>query len=67
MRKAEYRCNHCMIVESKWLMSNDRASDHIICPKCGLESEKIGGGDISGSQYFALDDLLRTEGKVSGL
>ena len=47
MRKVEYRCNRCMIVESKWLLDNDSSTEYITCRKCGLESKKIGTEDIS--------------------
>ena len=64
MRKVEYRCNHCMIVESKWLLNNDMSSDYITCPKCGLVSEKIGAEEASRSSYVALDALDRNKGKA---
>ena len=57
MRKVEYRCNHCMIVESKWLLNNDRSSDYITCRKCGLESKKIGTEEISQPNYVTLNEL----------
>jgi hypothetical protein len=48
MQKAEYRCYHCMIVETKWLLNSDnRSSDYITCRKCGLESKKIGTEEVS--------------------
>ena len=67
MRKVEYRCNHCMIVESKWLLNCDnRSSDHITCRKCGLESSRIGTGEISRPNYVTLNELERTKENVSG-
>jgi peptide subunit release factor 1 (eRF1) len=58
MRKVEYRCNHCMIVESKWLLNNDSSTEVITCRKCGLESKKIGTEDISDSNNFIIIDDL---------
>ncbi len=57
MRKVEYRCNHCMIVESKWLLNNDISTEVITCRKCGLESKKIGAEDVSHLSNFNIDDL----------
>jgi DNA-directed RNA polymerase subunit RPC12/RpoP len=65
MRKVEYRCNHCMIVESKWLLNNDRSSDYITCRKCGLASKKIGTEEVSRPNYVTLNDFEQTKGKVS--
>jgi hypothetical protein len=58
MRIVEYRCNHCMIVESKWLLNNDSSTEVITCRKCGLESKKIGTEDISDSNNFIIIDDL---------
>jgi peptide subunit release factor 1 (eRF1) len=60
MRKVEYRCNHCMIVESKWLLKNDSSTEFITCRKCGLESKKIGTEDVSQPSNLVLDELKRT-------
>jgi hypothetical protein len=57
MRKVEYRCNHCMIVESKWLLNTDSSTECITCRKCGLESKKIGTEDVSQSNNLVFDDL----------
>jgi hypothetical protein len=66
MRKVEYRCNHCMIVESKWLLNSDnRSSDYITCRKCGLESKKIGTEEVSRPNNIALYELERTKRNVS--
>jgi len=66
MRKVEYRCNHCMIVESKWLLNSDnRSSDYITCQKCGLESKKIGIEEVSRPNKIALYELERTKRNVS--
>ena len=66
MRKAEYRCYHCMIVETKWLLNSDnRSSDYITCRKCGLESKKIGTEEVSRSNNIALNELERTKRIVS--
>jgi peptide subunit release factor 1 (eRF1) len=58
MRIVEYRCNHCMIVESKWLLNNDSSTEVITCRKCGLESKEIGTEDISDSNNFIIIDDL---------
>ena len=66
MRKVEYRCYHCMIVETKWhLNSDNRSSDYITCRKCGLESKRIGTEEVSGPNNPALNGLGRTKEKVS--
>ncbi len=65
MRKVEYRCNHCMIVESKWLLNNDSSTEYITCRKCGLESKKIGTEDVSQPNNLIFDDLERDEEKTS--
>ena len=66
MRKIEYRCNHCMIVETKWLMNGDnRSSDYITCQKCGLESKRIGTEKVSQPNFLSLNGLERTKGKAS--
>ena len=57
MRKVEYRCNHCMIVESKWLLNSDSSTEVITCRKCGLESKRIGTEDVSQPINFIIDDL----------
>jgi len=57
MRKVEYRCNHCMIVESKWLLNNDNSTEFITCRKCGLESKQIGTEDVSQPSNYIIDDL----------
>ena len=60
MRKVEYRCNHCMIVESKWLLNNDNSTEFITCRKCGLESKKIDTEKVTRPNSLVLDDLQRT-------
>ena len=57
MRKVEYRCNHCMIVESKWLLNSDSSTEVITCRKCGLESKRIGTEDVFQPGNFIIDDL----------
>ena len=62
MRKAEYRCYHCMIVETKWLLNSDnRSSDHITCRKCGLESQRIRTEEVSRANNLALNELEGTK------
>ncbi len=63
MRKVEYRCNHCMIVESKWLLNSDRPSEYISCRKCGLESRKIVTEEVSQPDYVTF--LAGAKEKVS--
>ena len=68
MRKVEYRCNHCMIVETKWLLNGDnRSSDYIACRKCGLESKRIGTEEVFRPNNLVLEELERAKGKVSEL
>ena len=62
MRKVEYRCYHCMIVETKWLLnSENRSSDYIVCRKCGLESKRIGKEEVSRPNNLGLQELGRTK------
>ena len=66
MRKAEYRCYHCMIVETKWLLNNDnRSTDYITCQKCGLESKRIGTEEVSRPNNLVLNGLEGITDKVS--
>ena len=66
MRKIEYRCNHCMIVETKVLLNGDnRSSDCIPCQKCGLESKRIGTEEVSQPNFLAFNGLKQTKGKAS--
>ena len=66
MRKVEYRCYHCMIVETKWLLNSDnRLSDYIACRKCGLESKRIGTEEVTRPNNLALEELEQIKGKVS--
>lgn len=67
MRKVEYRCNHCMIVESKWLLNSDRQSDYITCRKCGMESHKIGMEEVTRANYVSLHELDGEKEKPSKL
>ncbi len=55
MRKVEYRCNHCMIVESKYLLNSDRSFEYITCRKCGLESKMIGTENDSRPDHATLN------------
>ena len=41
MKKVDYRCYRCMIVESKWLFNNAKLTDYTTCSKCGGESKRI--------------------------
>ena len=59
MRKVEYRCNHCMIIESKCLLNSDRSFDYITCRKCGLESKMIGTEDDSRPDHVTLKEFQR--------
>jgi hypothetical protein len=66
MRKIEYRCNRCMIVETKVLLNGDnRSSDYIPCQKCGLESKRIGTEEVSRPNFLAFEGLKQTKGKAS--
>ena len=66
MRKVEYRCYHCMIVETKWLLNNDnRSTDYITCQKCGLESKRIGTEEVSRPNNLVLNGLEGITDKVS--
>ena len=65
MPKVEYRCNHCMIVESKWLIHSDRPADYITCRKCGLKSKKIATEQAPPPNQATLNGLERNKGKVA--
>jgi hypothetical protein len=65
MRKVEYRCYHCMIVETKWLLNSDnRSSDYITCQKCGLKSKRIGTEEVSRPNNLVPNELEETTGNV---
>ena len=66
MRKVEYRCNQCMIVETKWVLNYDNApSESISCRKCGLVSNKIGTEEVSRPNFFTFNELESTDLKSS--
>jgi len=60
MRKAEYRCYRCMIVESKWLLNNTKSPDTIICSKCGGEAKRIGTEIIRQTNTLAAYDFKKS-------
>jgi hypothetical protein len=35
MRKYEYRCNRCFIIEERWLLNSKKPINSIPCHKCG--------------------------------
>jgi len=35
MKKCEYRCNRCFIIEERWIHSSQRAFNSVPCHKCG--------------------------------
>jgi hypothetical protein len=41
MHKYEYRCNHCMIIEQKWVFDSATPSEKVPCWKCGGSAERI--------------------------
>ena len=47
MKKVDYRCYRCMIVESKWLLNNVKSADYTTCSKCGGESKRISTESVS--------------------
>ena len=47
MKKVDYRCYRCMIVESKWLLNNAKSVDYTTCSKCGGESKRISQESVS--------------------
>ena len=66
MCRVEYRCNQCMIVETKWVLNNDNGpSEYISCRKCGLTSNKIGTEEVSRPNDFAFNELESTDWKQS--
>jgi len=68
MRKAEYRCYHCMIVETKWLLNSDNgSSDYITCRKCGLVSKRIGTEDVTRPNNLVLNELEQTKEIISDI
>jgi hypothetical protein len=56
MKRVEYRCYRCMIVESKWLMNNVKSADYITCSKCDGESKRISSELISSTYSAALHE-----------
>ena len=35
MKKYEYRCDRCMIIEERWVLYSDKPSNRVLCDKCG--------------------------------
>jgi hypothetical protein len=35
MKKFEYRCNRCLIIEDRWLFNSEKPTNSIPCHKCG--------------------------------
>ncbi len=35
MKKYEYRCDRCMIIEERWIRYSDKPSNRVLCHKCG--------------------------------
>jgi hypothetical protein len=52
MKKVDYRCNRCMIVESRWLSNTARSFEYITCSGCGGESVRIGIEPIHHNPYL---------------
>ena len=38
MKKYEYRCDKCMIIEERWILGTAKPSNYIFCYKCGSEA-----------------------------
>ena len=38
MKKCEYRCDECMIIEERWILGTGKPSNYIFCQKCGSEA-----------------------------
>jgi hypothetical protein len=38
MKKYEYRCDKCMIIEEIWILGTGKPSNYIFCYKCGSEA-----------------------------
>jgi len=34
MKKYEYRCEKCMIIEERWVLYSDKPSNRVLCHKC---------------------------------
>jgi len=61
MKKVDYRCYRCMIVESKWLLNNVKSADYTTCSKCGGESKRISTESVS-SKFNAVPYELEKSG-----
>ena len=35
MRKYEYRCSRCLIIEERWLLNSKKPANSVPCHKCG--------------------------------
>ena len=57
MKKVDYRCYRCMIVESKWLLNNVKSADYIACNKCGGHSKRISTESVSSTDSAAFFKL----------
>ena len=61
MQKVEYRCYHCMIVETRWLAKYAKSPDYITCCKCNGESRRISSELISTSNN---PDLFKVQSEI---
>ena len=59
MRRAEYRCYRCMIVETKVLLNNVKSTDYITCSKCGGESKRISSKSFPPKYSASLQEFKR--------
>jgi len=59
MKKVEYRCYRCMIVDPKWLLNNVKSADYSTCSKCGGESKRISSESISPTYSADLHELKK--------
>jgi len=35
MKKIEYRCNRCLIIEERFILNTQQPTHSTFCPKCG--------------------------------
>jgi rRNA maturation endonuclease Nob1 len=57
MKKYEYRCNRCLVIEEKWYLNSNKPSTSVPCQRCGGLALRI---PWSKSQEFIFEDSQKS-------
>ena len=62
MKKYEYRCNRCLIIEEKWVLySNNQPSLSVPCHKCGGLALRL---PWSKSKEYVFEDFQKRQNNL---